>query len=58
MRLAGGGKAVLLAERGALGGTCINIGCTPTKTLLATALLPPASGEPTSTEVTGARASS
>src|SRR5512133_2921346 len=36
-RLARGGKAVLLAERGALGGTCINTGCTPTKTLVASA---------------------
>src|SRR5512134_3284512 len=36
-RLARGGKQVLLAERGALGGTCINTGCTPTKTLVASA---------------------
>ena len=36
-RLAGGGKAVLLAERGDLGGTCTNTGCTPTKTLVASA---------------------
>ena len=36
-RLARSGKAVLLAERGALGGTCTNTGCTPTKTLVASA---------------------
>jgi pyruvate/2-oxoglutarate dehydrogenase complex dihydrolipoamide dehydrogenase (E3) component len=36
-RLARGGKAVLLAERAELGGTCTNIGCTPTNTLLANA---------------------
>ncbi|MBF5043772.1 mercuric reductase [Aggregicoccus sp. 17bor-14] len=37
VRLARGGKQVLLAERGALGGTCVNTGCTPTKTLVASA---------------------
>src|SRR5713226_4249559 len=36
-RLAGAGKQVLLAERGDLGGTCINTGCTPTKTMMASA---------------------
>ncbi len=36
-RLARAGKAVLLAERGELGGTCTNTGCTPTKTLVASA---------------------
>src|SRR5438477_6402754 len=36
-RLAGAGRQVLLAERGELGGTCINTGCTPTKTMLASA---------------------
>jgi pyruvate/2-oxoglutarate dehydrogenase complex dihydrolipoamide dehydrogenase (E3) component len=36
-RLAHGGKQVLLAERGELGGTCSNTGCTPTKTLVASA---------------------
>src|SRR5689334_9174653 len=36
-RLAKAGKRVLLAERGALGGTCVNTGCTPTKTLVASA---------------------
>jgi pyruvate/2-oxoglutarate dehydrogenase complex dihydrolipoamide dehydrogenase (E3) component len=36
-RLARSGRTVLLAERGDLGGTCINTGCTPTKTLVASA---------------------
>jgi pyruvate/2-oxoglutarate dehydrogenase complex dihydrolipoamide dehydrogenase (E3) component len=36
-RLASAGKAVLIAERGELGGTCTNTGCTPTKTLVASA---------------------
>lgn len=29
------GKSVVLIERGELGGTCLNVGCIPTKTLLA-----------------------
>lgn len=36
-RLARSGNSVLLAERGELGGTCVNTGCTPTKTLVASA---------------------
>src|ERR1700694_4495842 len=36
-RLATLGKRVLLAERGELGGTCVNTGCTPTKTMIASA---------------------
>jgi len=36
-RLARAGKRVLLAERGELGGTCVNTGCTPTKTMIASA---------------------
>lgn len=36
-RLAAHGRKVLLAERGELGGTCTNTGCTPTKTLIASA---------------------
>jgi pyruvate/2-oxoglutarate dehydrogenase complex dihydrolipoamide dehydrogenase (E3) component len=36
-RLAAAGHRVLLAERGALGGTCVNTGCTPTKTMVASA---------------------
>jgi pyruvate/2-oxoglutarate dehydrogenase complex dihydrolipoamide dehydrogenase (E3) component len=36
-RLAGAGWKVALIERGNLGGTCVNDGCTPTKTLIATA---------------------
>ncbi|HEU0052152.1 MAG TPA: mercuric reductase [Longimicrobium sp.] len=36
-RLAESGWRVLVAERGHLGGTCVNTGCTPTKTLVASA---------------------
>jgi len=36
-RLAAAGKRVLIVERGHVGGTCVNIGCTPTKTLVASA---------------------
>src|SRR6266542_941326 len=36
-RLAGKDKTVVLAERAALGGTCVNYGCTPTKTMIASA---------------------
>jgi pyruvate/2-oxoglutarate dehydrogenase complex dihydrolipoamide dehydrogenase (E3) component len=36
-RLADAGRSVALVERGNLGGTCINDGCTPTKTLIASA---------------------
>jgi pyruvate/2-oxoglutarate dehydrogenase complex dihydrolipoamide dehydrogenase (E3) component len=36
-RLVHSGRKVLLAERGDLGGTCVNTGCTPTKTLIASA---------------------
>lgn len=31
------GKTVLLVEHGVLGGTCLNVGCVPSKTLLAAA---------------------
>ena len=31
------GHTVVLIERGVLGGTCVNIGCVPSKTLLAAA---------------------
>jgi mercuric reductase len=31
------GYSVLMVERGALGGTCVNVGCVPSKTLLRTA---------------------
>src|SRR5262245_66063998 len=37
VRLARAGKRVLLVERGELGGTCVNSGCTPTKTMIASA---------------------
>ncbi|HEY5675739.1 MAG TPA: FAD-dependent oxidoreductase, partial [Myxococcales bacterium] len=36
-RLAAAGRTVLLAERKDLGGTCVNVGCTPTKTMIASA---------------------
>src|SRR5881409_1171525 len=36
-RLADLGKTVALMERKELGGTCINTGCTPTKTMIASA---------------------
>ena len=36
-RLAAAGKRVLIAERGDFGGTCVNTGCTPTKTMMASA---------------------
>lgn len=36
-RLAGAGRKVALIEREHIGGTCINDGCTPTKTLVASA---------------------
>jgi len=36
-RLAGSGRQVLLVERARVGGTCVNYGCTPTKTLVASA---------------------
>ena len=32
--LAGAGKRVALIEKGKIGGTCVNTGCTPTKTML------------------------
>ena len=36
-RLAGTGKTVAVIERGTFGGTCVNTGCIPTKTLIASA---------------------
>src|SRR5690606_7857215 len=36
-KLAGAGWDVALIERANLGGTCVNDGCTPTKTLIASA---------------------
>ena len=33
-RLGARGRTVLLVEKGMLGGTCLNVGCVPTKTLL------------------------
>ncbi|HEX5881027.1 MAG TPA: mercury(II) reductase [Actinomycetota bacterium] len=48
------GRSVVLIERGTLGGTCVNVGCVPSKTLLAAAgtrhaaLTNPFRGAPTS----------
>lgn len=36
-RFAEAGKRVVLVERAHVGGTCINVGCTPTKTMVASA---------------------
>src|SRR5262245_40290590 len=36
-RLAGAGQKVAIVERGRFGGTCVNTGCTPTKTMVASA---------------------
>lgn len=36
-KLVAAGRTVLLAERSRVGGTCVNYGCTPTKTLIASA---------------------
>jgi len=36
-RLASAGQRVAIVERGRFGGTCVNTGCTPTKTLVASA---------------------
>src|SRR5579884_3085925 len=37
VRLANAGRSVALVERALFGGTCINYGCTPTKTMIASA---------------------
>ncbi len=48
------GKSVVLVERGVVGGTCLNVGCVPSKTLLVAsgqrehALHSPLPGVPTS----------
>src|SRR5260370_18559551 len=36
-RLTAGGMKVAIIERGRFGGTCVNTGCTPTKTMVASA---------------------
>src|SRR6266550_885134 len=36
-RMTGAGMQVAIVERGRFGGTCVNTGCTPTKTLVASA---------------------
>ena len=37
VRLAGAGRKVAIVERKLFGGTCVNTGCMPTKTLVASA---------------------
>ena len=37
VRLAGAGMKVAIVERNRFGGTCVNTGCIPTKTLIASA---------------------
>jgi pyruvate/2-oxoglutarate dehydrogenase complex dihydrolipoamide dehydrogenase (E3) component len=37
VRMAGAGQRVAIIERGRFGGTCVNTGCVPTKTLVASA---------------------
>jgi len=50
------GATVLLVERGTLGGTCVNVGCVPSRTLLAAAgarhaaVAKPFAGAPTSAD--------
>src|SRR5258708_10575586 len=39
LELAKAGQKVALVERGQLGGVCVNTGCTPTKTMVASARL-------------------
>ena len=39
VELAESGQKVALVERGRLGGVCVNTGCTPTKTMVASARL-------------------
>ncbi|MBO0878376.1 MAG: hypothetical protein J2P19_33825 [Pseudonocardia sp.] len=39
VELAKAGQQVALVERGQLGGVCVNAGCTPTKTMVASARL-------------------
>jgi pyruvate/2-oxoglutarate dehydrogenase complex dihydrolipoamide dehydrogenase (E3) component len=36
-RLAGAGRSVAIVERHLVGGTCVNVGCTPTKAMVASA---------------------
>ena len=39
-RLSGAGMSVAVVERDRFGGTCVNTGCTPTKTMVASARAP------------------
>ena len=44
--LSGAGMRVAVVERHRFGGTCVNVGCTPTKTLVASARAAHVSAEP------------
>src|SRR5438045_6074029 len=37
LELAGAGRKIAVVEREHVGGTCVNVGCTPTKTMVASA---------------------
>ena len=39
-RLIGAGQKVAIVERKLFGGTCVNTGCIPTKTMIASATMP------------------
>jgi pyruvate/2-oxoglutarate dehydrogenase complex dihydrolipoamide dehydrogenase (E3) component len=45
VRLAGAGRKVAIVERNQFGGTCVNTGCIPTKTLIASARVAHMAGE-------------
>ena len=58
VRLAGAGWRVAICERGRFGGTCVNTGCMPTKTLVASAMPRISRGGPASTASTWAPSAS
>ena len=45
-RIAASGKSVAVIERKLIGGTCVNDGCTPTKTLVPAPMRPTSRGAP------------
>ncbi len=51
-KLAEAGKKTLLIEKRFIGGTCVNDGCTPTKTMVASARLAYLAGKPNDMGVT------
>jgi pyruvate/2-oxoglutarate dehydrogenase complex dihydrolipoamide dehydrogenase (E3) component len=57
-RLAGAGMKVAIVERGRFGGTCVNTGCIPTKTLIASAYAAHLRGARTNTACRPARSAS